>query len=273
MINDKHDRNFIPIAEEYIRTGLLDEAIDLLKEGVKTYPDYLSARVSLGKAYIEKGMINEAMQEFEHVVSVSPDNLLAHRKLAFLYKEAGRIDSAIKSCEAVLIFSSRDREISDLLRNLKSEGNENGRLQTGSDKHKASPPDESVSPVFDFTSGWAIASEESKTDSLSNEFLTESMGDICIAQGEKAKGIEIFRKILQKYPDNETVRVKLTELGGMSDNHENTLPFKGRERVGMGQLSDSNADLSTMTDSEAVKMKQQIEKLGDFLNRVRTNRR
>ena len=80
------------------------------------------------------------------------------------------------------------------------------------------------------------------------------MGDICIAQGEKAKGIEIFRKILQKYPDNETVRVKLTELGGMSDNHKNTIPFKGG-------------------DSEAVKKKQQIEKLGEFLNKVRTNRR
>ena len=254
MINDKHGKNFILVAEEYIKTGCLEEAIDLLKEGIKTYPDYLSARISLGKAFIAKGMINEAMKEFEHVVRVSPDNLLAHRKLAFLYIEAGRVDSAIKSCESVLIFNSRDREILDLLRNLKSKGNENGPLQTGSDKHNAPPTDESVSPVFDFTSGWAIASEESKTDSLSNEFLTESMGDICIAQGEKAKGIEIFRKILQKYPDNETVRVKLTELGGMSDNHKNTIPFKGG-------------------DSEAVKKKQQIEKLGEFLNKVRTNRR
>ena len=250
MINDKHDRNFIPIAEEHIRTGRLDEAIDLLKAGIETYPDYLSARVSLGKAYIEKGMINEAMQEFEHVVSVSPDNLLAHRKLAFLYKEAGRIDSAIKSCEAVLIFSSRDREISDLLRNLKSEGNENGRLQTGSDKHKASPPDESVSPVFDFTSGWAIASEESKTDSLSNEFLTESMGDICIAQGEKAKGIEIFRKILQKDPDNNSVKEKLKDLGEIS-----SPPLK---KGGEGGFETRE---------------QQTAKLNDFLNRVRTNRR
>jgi len=235
MINDKHDRNFIPIAEEYIRTGLLDEAIDLLKEGVKTYPDYLSARVSLGKAYIEKGMINEAMQEFEHVVSVSPDNLLAHRKLAFLYKDTGRVDSAIKSCEAVLVFSSRDREILELLRNLMSEKNENSRRQTGSDEHKASSSEECVTPAIDFTSGWVVASEESKPDGLSDEFLTESMGDICIAQGEKAKGIEIFRKILQKDPDNESVRGKLIDLGEIPS--------------------------------------PPLVKLNDFLNKVRTNRR
>jgi hypothetical protein len=60
MIKDKNGRNFIPVAEDYIRKGLLDEAIDLLKEGVERYPGYLSARVSLGKAYLEKGLINEA---------------------------------------------------------------------------------------------------------------------------------------------------------------------------------------------------------------------
>src|SRR4030067_3658247 len=138
MINDKHGKNFILVAEEYIKTGCLEEAIDLLKEGIKTYPDYLSARISLGKAFIAKGMINESMKEFEHVVRVSPDNLLAHRKLAFLYIEAGRVDSAIKSCEAVLIFSSRDREILELLRMLKSERNDASRRQTGSDEHKDS---------------------------------------------------------------------------------------------------------------------------------------
>lgn len=243
MNKDKHDSNFIPIAEEYISTGRLDEAIDLLKEGIKTYPDYLSARVSLGKAYIAKGMINEAILEFEHVVRVSPDNLLAHRKLAVLYKETGRVDSAIKSCESVLIFSSKDRETSDLLRNL----------------NQTSSSDESVAPVIDFTSGWAVASEESKPDGLFDEFLTESMGDICIAQGEKAKGIEIFKKILQKDPDNESVRDKLINLGGI-------------EGVGMAQSSGYNSAPDSTVDSEAEKREQQTERLGDFLNKVKKNR-
>ena len=248
MINDKHGKNFIQAAEEYIRTGCLEEAIELLKEGIKTYPDYLSARISLAKAYIAKGMINEAMKEFEHVVRVSPDNLLAHRKLAFLYNEAGRVDSAIKSCESVLIFNSRDREILDLLRNLKSNTNENSLRQTGSDEHKDSSSEENVAPVIDFTSGWAVASEESKPDGLFDDFLTESMGDICIAQGEKAKGTEIFRKILQKDPDNESVRGKLINLG--------------------------IATPAPVTVSDSVKKReQQTARLGDFLNRVKENRR
>lgn len=238
MLNSLHGRNFIPIAEEYIRKGLFEQAIDLLKEGIEIYPGYLSARVSLGKAYLEKGMIKEATQQFEYVVRVSPDNLLAHRKLAFLYQEAGKTDSAIKSCEAVLVFSTRDKEISELLRTLKAERNDASRRQARSDEPKAFPSAEAVPPAIDFTSGWEVASEEGKTGGFQEEFLTESMGDICIAQGEKAKGIEIFKKILQKNPDNETVRVKLAELSGTS-----------------------------------CKESQQAAGLGDFLNKVRTNRR
>lgn len=244
MNTDKRDRNFIPIAEEYIRTGRLDEAIDLLKEGITTYPDYLSARVSLGKAYIAKGMIEEAIQEFEHVVRVSPDNLLANRKLAFLYKDAGMVDSAIKSCEAVLIFSPRDIEISGLLNNLK----------------QTSSSDDPAAPVIDFTSGWAVASEETPSDGISDEFLTESMGDICIAQGEKSKGIEIFRKILQKDPANESVRGKLmTHLGGI-------------EGVGMGQSSGNNTASNSKVDSDTETTEQKTARLNDLLNKVRKNR-
>lgn len=234
MSNEKHGKNFIPIAEEYISKGRLDEAIDLLKEGIEIYPDYLSARVFLGKAYIEKGMQEEAIQEFEHVVRVSPDNLLAHRKLAFLYKEAGRIDSAIKSCEAVLIISARDREISDLLGILRAERNEPGLQQTGSNEHISPVSTEAAAAAIDFTSGWQVAPEELKPGGIHNEFLTESMGDICIAQGERAQGIEIFKKILDKDPDNESVRRKLTDLGEISS--------------------------------------PKLEKLNDLLNKVRQNR-
>ncbi len=250
MIKDRHDKNFIPIAEEYIRKGLLDEAIGLLKKGIERYPSYLSARVSLGKAYIEKGMISEAIQEFENVVRVSPDNLLAHRKLALIYKEAGRIDVAIKSCEAVLVFSPKDREIADLLKALKLERSGKSRQDVKYDGQKTQASAADGSDTIDFTTGWEVSAEESKHGGFSEEFLTESMGDLYIAQGENEKGIEIFRKILEKEPENETVRGKLINLGEVS-----TPPLvKGGE--GGFEIRES-----------------QISKLGDFLNRVRINRR
>ncbi len=237
MLNDKQGKNFIPVAEEYIRKGLLDQAIDLLKEGIDRYPSYLSARVSLGKAYAEKGMIGEAMQEFEYVIRISPDNILAHRRLAFLYKDAGMKDSAVRSCEAVLIVNSRDREISDLLSTLKSDSIEKSSSGAGRDGHKTYSAAGHPGSAIDFTSGWEVASDESQPAGLSGEFLTESMGDICIAQGEKSRGIDIYKKILQKDPGNESVRNKLIASGELRPSHM-----------------------------------EQMERLEGLLNRVRTNR-
>ena len=250
MIKDKNGRNFIPVAEDYIRKGLLDEAIDLLKEGVERYPGYLSARVSLGKAYLEKGLINEAMQEFETVVRVSPDNLLAHRKLALIYQDAGRTDAAIKACDAVLIFSPKDKEIADLLRTLKKERIDKSHQSVKPDEQKLSGEMSDEVSTIDFTSGWEVAAEESKSGEVSGVFLTESMGDLYVAQGEIEKGIDIYQRILQKEPDNESVRGKLMNLGEIS-----SPPLvKGGE--GGFEIRESR-----------------ISKLGDFLGRVRINRR
>ena len=41
------------------------------------------------------------------------------------------------------------------------------------------------------------------------------MGDLYVAQGEIEKGIDIYQRILQKEPDNESVRGKLMNLGEM----------------------------------------------------------
>jgi tetratricopeptide (TPR) repeat protein len=287
MVKDNTDRSFIPIAEEYIKSGMLDDAIAVLKQGLERYPNYLGARVSLGKAYLEKGMISEAMKEFGNVVQVSPDNLFAHKKLAMIYKEAGRIDDAVKACETVLVFSPKDREITELLSNLMSEKIA-GMAQYEKPAEQASPVSASMEEPseINFVSGWEVSEETDTKEDENNpplpvamlrsngspaplekggeggferlfsdekdaksadvpkdipkdiidELATETLGDLYVAQGEIDKGVDIYRRILEREPGKEQVRSKLADL---TDRHR-------RER--------------------------QIERLEDFLSRVRKNR-
>ncbi|HKZ57404.1 MAG TPA: hypothetical protein VJ024_06855, partial [Thermodesulfovibrionales bacterium] len=65
---DPSSKLFVPLAEEYKKAGMFEEAVDVLMKGLERHPNYMSARVSLGKIYIEKEMLNEAGQEFEKVV-------------------------------------------------------------------------------------------------------------------------------------------------------------------------------------------------------------
>ena len=208
-------RSFIPIAEDYMKSGMFDAAIAVLKEGLQTYPNYLGARVSLGKAYLEKGMIHEAIREFESVVQLSPDNLFAHRKLVSLYKDLGRFDDAIKGCETLLMFNPKDKETAELLSNLMVEKMKEG-TEAGETVEKGKP----LSPIheegvkIDFTSAWKVETErekeqEKEQEKVEDELVTETMGDLYVAQGEIGKGMDIYRRILEREPENRSIREKL----------------------------------------------------------------
>ncbi len=180
MIKENNARSFIPIAEGYLKSGMVDEAISILKAGIQVNPRYLGARVSLGKAYLEKGKIEEALKEFEYAVNISPDNIFAHRKLITIYRDMGRIDDAIKSCEMLLVFNPKDKEINNLVIELRKEKHI-PHLKAGGEGEGG----------------------------LIDEFSTETMGDLLIAQGEIKKGIEIYVRLLERDPDNTSIKEKI----------------------------------------------------------------
>ncbi len=113
---DPNSKLFLPLAEEYRKEGMLEEAIDVLQTGLEKHVTYTSARVLLGKTYLEKGMMDEARKEFESVIKIVPDNLFAHKKLAEVYRDTGETDLAIKAFKAILKLNPMDEES---LRNLR----------------------------------------------------------------------------------------------------------------------------------------------------------
>jgi len=120
LAKDPKSKLFIPLAEEYMKAGMAEEAVMALEEGLKANPSYMSARVLLGKAYLEKGDSAAARGQFESVVKAIPDNLLAHKKLADIYRDEGRYTDAIKSLRVVTILSPKDEEANKLLKELES---------------------------------------------------------------------------------------------------------------------------------------------------------
>jgi tetratricopeptide (TPR) repeat protein len=115
---DPNSKLFVPLAEEYRKEGLVEEAIKVLQEGLERQPGYMSARVALGKIYLEKSMTQEAQVEFENVIKAIPDNLYAHKKLADIYRDTGKRNLAIKSYRTVLKLYSMDEDAINNLHEL-----------------------------------------------------------------------------------------------------------------------------------------------------------
>ncbi|HXX57065.1 MAG TPA: tetratricopeptide repeat protein [Thermodesulfovibrionales bacterium] len=117
---DPNSRLFLPLAEEYRKSGMPDEAITVLLNGLKQHAGYTSARVALGRIYLEKNMLSEAQLEFEEVIRSVPDNLFAHRKLADIYRELGETEKAVTEYRTVLVLNPLDEDAQACLETLET---------------------------------------------------------------------------------------------------------------------------------------------------------
>jgi tetratricopeptide (TPR) repeat protein len=101
---------FIPLAEEYGKAGMWEEAAAVLEDGLKAYPSFITAMVALGRAYEQMNQPVKAKAILEEAIKLSPDNLRAHRTLAKLYTVEGAKDAAIRSCNVILAMNPHDQE-------------------------------------------------------------------------------------------------------------------------------------------------------------------
>ncbi|MBH0203279.1 MAG: tetratricopeptide repeat protein [Nitrospira sp.] len=115
---DPGSKVFIPLAEEYGKAGMWEEAVAVLEDGLKTYPGFITAMVALGRAYEQMNQPVKAKAILEEAIKVSPDNLRAHRTLAKLYAAQGAKESAIRSCKVILSINPHDQEALSLCAGL-----------------------------------------------------------------------------------------------------------------------------------------------------------
>ena len=341
LTKDPKSRLFVPLAEEYLKVGMLDEAMMVLKDGLKIHPTSMSAKTTLGKVHAEKGERAEAKTIFEQLITVNPDNLLAHRKLAHIYKDDGDLERARVSCNAVLMANPKDAAMNSLVEEIESakpaasvpsdaasgDDRTDTFLETTSrtaTKEKGDPPSQVIpkDPVErkETTLGASITqkiegdkgSPELKEESVGsappiqsakvvepllkpspqkvhpephqgpgaespeksvatgqasdqNDLSTESLADLYIKQGFYDKGLEIYRKIIEQYPSNESVRRKLDETEAVM-----TVLSKGDKAFNHGASNpEPSPPQSTQSDSGEIKESQEREEQNYNSEKVR----
>jgi tetratricopeptide (TPR) repeat protein len=110
LAKDPHSKVFMPLAEEYGKVSMWQEAAAVLEDGLKLYPGFITAMVALGRAYDHMGETTKAKAIMEESVKLSPENLRAHRTLIKIYQSQGLNESALQSCAVILAVNPRDEE-------------------------------------------------------------------------------------------------------------------------------------------------------------------
>lgn len=111
---DPSSRLFLQLAEEYRRTGRMDEAIAVLEKGLQHHPNYLSAKVALARCHLETGKPEQAADVLRVVVEQDPTQLVANKLLVEAYVAMDEDQLAGKALDAYMALNRSDPEIEQL---------------------------------------------------------------------------------------------------------------------------------------------------------------
>lgn len=200
---DPKSRVFAQLADAYRKAGMLEEAIQVCLEGLKTHPNYASAHMVLGRSYMEKGTFAEAEDEFCRVIELSPDNTLAHRLLGEVYEGQEKWEMARAQYQRALDLNPFDQEVKELLAKLwvKVPGEEERKVLSPALREGAI----TEVPI----EAEALPLEGEITKDREEVLITETLGDLYLHQGHGDRAASIYEQLLSKDPSNEALLHKL----------------------------------------------------------------
>ena len=190
---------FAPLADAYRKSGMLEEALEICKKGLRKHPLYPSGKVVLGKCYFDFGEVDEAESSFEEVLGLDAQNLVALKYLGMIQAGRGDLDAARGHFKRILAIDPENREIASMLEDL----------QVAEDTG-VTPPRRSVKDK-DFEGEPILLGDDGGT---SDELATTTLADIYAAQGYKEKAAKIYNEVLQRQPNDEAIKKKLSDLEG-----------------------------------------------------------
>lgn len=109
---------FATLADVYISSGMIDEAISILKDGLVRNPNYHLAKIILGRAYYLKGEFDKAVETLEAIYEDIKADENANLYLGHSYLKLGDNVKAKKFYETTLKLNSENTEALQSLEKL-----------------------------------------------------------------------------------------------------------------------------------------------------------
>ena len=119
---------FAPLAESYRKIGLIDEAIEICKEGLNIHPDFTGGKVALARAYFDKKLFLNVRSVLSPVLDEIADNLIAQKLFAEASLQLGHFEDALRSYKLLLFYYPQDEEVAQMVEELETAHYESGGL-------------------------------------------------------------------------------------------------------------------------------------------------
>ncbi len=108
--SNPRSRVFAPLAEVYRKLGMLEKSYEIIKKGLRNYPDYTLAYVILAKCYFDEKKYDLAFNTIRPFVSKGRDNITMQKLFARTCIELGQLELALETYKFVLFLNPKDNE-------------------------------------------------------------------------------------------------------------------------------------------------------------------
>jgi tetratricopeptide (TPR) repeat protein len=151
---------FAPYAEALRKHGQLDQARDVLKQGLQFHPDYVPGNIVLGRCCLDLGEDGAAEAAFAHALEVDPENVIALKALADITERQGRLVESVSWLNQLIAVDPSNDEARDQLARV-----EQARQAASAASLEAAAP--AIEPVAESPTGEAEPEEAAQGEALS----------------------------------------------------------------------------------------------------------
>uniref|UniRef100_A0A7V3RGC7 Tetratricopeptide repeat protein n=1 Tax=candidate division WOR-3 bacterium TaxID=2052148 RepID=A0A7V3RGC7_UNCW3 len=117
---DPKSRIFVQLADAYRKNNMVDEALEILNQGLQYHPNYPLAYLILGKCYVDKRMYAQAKDAFEKTIEFDPVNIVALRLLAQVCETLKDEACQIKAYKGIIAIDPTDEMAQNKLNQLEA---------------------------------------------------------------------------------------------------------------------------------------------------------
>ena len=204
--HNKRSPLFVRAASLEIENNNVEKAINILRSGLKIYPNYSTALFILGKALAIIGKYNEALEHFQTASNLinSNDSMIYYKSELEKIKQA-RTPFEIKR-KTTLIKETVLQEVKYDLQETEELINQD--IEKGIDKL----PETKISRIAKQTSE---LDENSSLGIDENIIISDTFADILVSQERYDEAIYVYKELLKKYPTKN--QIYLDRINTLSD--------------------------------------------------------
>jgi Tfp pilus assembly protein PilF len=179
---------FARLADAYLQTDKMNEAIDVCEQGLAHHTDYANGHMIMAKCYGRLGLRDQAKVELQRALELDNGHVAALINLGDIYYEEKRIDRALHCYRQAVNVDPLSQTVRKRISSVKGGGT---LLTPEQESHERDG-----------------GGQEDQQETIA----TVTLAEIYASQGLTEKAIDMFRRVLSCSPDREDIVYRIRTL-------------------------------------------------------------